>query len=90
VTWVNGVAAPWRRAGYDVHFAPFRCRPSSRTSASTPQPTDDTEDNYADALTTAIGLLDAHSCAREERVRPPPEPPTSTKCMMPCKAAIGP
>jgi hypothetical protein len=34
VTWVNGalLRAVGARAGYDVHFAPFRYRPSSRTS----------------------------------------------------------
>jgi hypothetical protein len=34
VTWVNGalLRAIGARAGYDVHFAPFRYRPGSRTS----------------------------------------------------------
>ena len=34
VTWVNGalLCAVAARAGYDVHFAPFRYRPGSRTS----------------------------------------------------------
>jgi hypothetical protein len=34
VTWVNGalLKAVGARAGYDVHFAPFRYRPGSRTS----------------------------------------------------------
>lgn len=34
VTWVNGalLRAVAARAGYDVHFAPFRYRPGSRTS----------------------------------------------------------
>ena len=34
VTWVNGalLRAVGARAGYDVHFAPFRYRPGSRTS----------------------------------------------------------
>ena len=34
VTWVNGalLRAVGARAGYDVHFAPFRYRPNSRTS----------------------------------------------------------
>jgi hypothetical protein len=34
VTWVNGtlLGAIGARAGYDVHFAPFRYRPGSRTS----------------------------------------------------------
>jgi hypothetical protein len=34
VTWVNGalLQAVGARAGYDVHFAPFRYRPGSRTS----------------------------------------------------------
>jgi hypothetical protein len=34
VNWVNGalLAAVAARAGYDVHFAPFRYRPGSRTS----------------------------------------------------------
>ena len=34
VNWVNGalLRAVGARAGYDVHFAPFRYRPGSRTS----------------------------------------------------------
>ena len=34
VTWVNGalLQAVGARSGYDVHFAPFRYRPGSRTS----------------------------------------------------------
>jgi hypothetical protein len=34
VTWVNGVLlrAVGRRAGYDVHFTPYKYRPGSRTS----------------------------------------------------------
>jgi len=34
VSWVNGalLRAVGARAGYDVHFAPFRYRPGSRTS----------------------------------------------------------
>jgi hypothetical protein len=34
VNWVNGalLQAVAARAGYDVHFAPFRYRPGSRTS----------------------------------------------------------
>ena len=34
VTWVNGalLRAVGARAGYDVHFAPFRYRPGSKTT----------------------------------------------------------
>jgi len=34
VNWVNGalLGAVGARTGYDVHFAPFRYRPGSRTS----------------------------------------------------------
>ena len=42
VTWVNGalLRAVAARAGYDVHFAPFRYRPGSRTSIMYTTPRD--------------------------------------------------
>ena len=60
VTWVNGalLRAVGARAGYDVHFAPFRYRPGSKTRFFTPR-------NATDWTMTACPHCPSHDRDRQ-------------------------